>query len=169
MAFPFLTQYMRKWLLIFGDLMTAVCLFMLGPAPVLHIERYCLSLSLSHYVMFSTIVMYVHKSVISSSDHETDLVFNFHFWPWNMVVFWCCSMRLKLWNHLKTEILQLHKIDPFLLLFSVTLFMVMCMVGRMLLFIFFPSQFCGISCSAKQSSHFVLFSKFFCFINVFKL
>ncbi|NXO66347.1 S18B1 protein, partial [Phainopepla nitens] len=30
--------YVRKWLLIFGDLMTAVCLFMLGPAPVLHIE-----------------------------------------------------------------------------------------------------------------------------------
>ncbi|RMC12979.1 hypothetical protein DUI87_10508 [Hirundo rustica rustica] len=30
--------YTRKWLLIFGDLITAVCLFMLGPAPVLHIE-----------------------------------------------------------------------------------------------------------------------------------
>ncbi|NXH79807.1 S18B1 protein, partial [Edolisoma coerulescens] len=30
--------YIRKWLLISGDLMTAVCLFMLGPAPVLHIE-----------------------------------------------------------------------------------------------------------------------------------
>ncbi|XP_058658162.1 MFS-type transporter SLC18B1 isoform X1 [Ammospiza caudacuta] len=30
--------YIRKWLLIFGDLMTAACLFMLGPAPVLHIE-----------------------------------------------------------------------------------------------------------------------------------
>lgn len=71
-AFPFLTQYIRKWLLIFGDLMTAVCLFMLGPAPVLHIERYCLYPNLSHYVIFSTIVMYVRKSVISSSDHETD-------------------------------------------------------------------------------------------------
>ncbi|KAI1240944.1 MFS-type transporter SLC18B1, partial [Lamprotornis superbus] len=30
--------YIRKWLLIFGDLMVAVCFFMLGPAPVLHIE-----------------------------------------------------------------------------------------------------------------------------------
>ncbi|NWU25076.1 S18B1 protein, partial [Dyaphorophyia castanea] len=30
--------YIRKWLLISGDLMTAVCFFMLGPAPVLHIE-----------------------------------------------------------------------------------------------------------------------------------
>uniref|UniRef100_H0ZMW0 Solute carrier family 18 member B1 n=1 Tax=Taeniopygia guttata TaxID=59729 RepID=H0ZMW0_TAEGU len=30
--------YLRKWLLIFGDLITAVCLFMLGPAPVLRIE-----------------------------------------------------------------------------------------------------------------------------------
>ncbi|NXO20589.1 S18B1 protein, partial [Cisticola juncidis] len=28
----------RKWLLTSGDLMTAVCFFMLGPAPVLHIE-----------------------------------------------------------------------------------------------------------------------------------
>lgn len=77
-AFPFLAQYIRKWLLIFGDLMTAVCLFMLGPAPVLHIERYYFYLSLSPYMMFSAMVMYVHKSVISSSDHETDLVFNFY-------------------------------------------------------------------------------------------
>ncbi|XP_016152872.1 PREDICTED: MFS-type transporter SLC18B1 isoform X1 [Ficedula albicollis] len=49
--------YVRKWLLIFGDLMTAACFFMLGPAPVLHIERYCLCLSLSCYMMFSTIII----------------------------------------------------------------------------------------------------------------
>ncbi|NXU12989.1 S18B1 protein, partial [Pardalotus punctatus] len=30
--------YIRKWLLVSGDLMTAMCFFMLGPAPVLHIE-----------------------------------------------------------------------------------------------------------------------------------
>ncbi|XP_068003366.1 MFS-type transporter SLC18B1 isoform X1 [Melanerpes formicivorus] len=30
--------YLRKWLLVSGGLMTAVCYFMLGPAPVLHIE-----------------------------------------------------------------------------------------------------------------------------------
>ncbi|NXI54942.1 S18B1 protein, partial [Chloroceryle aenea] len=30
--------YLRKWLLVFGGLMTALCFFMLGPAPVLHIE-----------------------------------------------------------------------------------------------------------------------------------
>ncbi|XP_010139390.1 PREDICTED: MFS-type transporter SLC18B1 isoform X1 [Buceros rhinoceros silvestris] len=30
--------YLRKWLLVSGGLMTAVCFFMLGPAPVLHIE-----------------------------------------------------------------------------------------------------------------------------------
>nr|XP_013814602.1 PREDICTED: MFS-type transporter SLC18B1 isoform X2 [Apteryx mantelli mantelli] len=31
--------YLRKWLLVSGGLITAVCFFMLGPAPVLHIER----------------------------------------------------------------------------------------------------------------------------------
>ncbi|XP_042651752.1 MFS-type transporter SLC18B1 isoform X2 [Tyto alba] len=31
--------YLRKWLLVSGGLMTALCFFMLGPAPVLHIER----------------------------------------------------------------------------------------------------------------------------------
>ncbi|XP_025976778.1 MFS-type transporter SLC18B1 isoform X3 [Dromaius novaehollandiae] len=30
--------YLRKWLLVCGGLITAVCFFMLGPAPVLHIE-----------------------------------------------------------------------------------------------------------------------------------
>ncbi|XP_009869049.1 PREDICTED: MFS-type transporter SLC18B1 isoform X2 [Apaloderma vittatum] len=30
--------YIRKWLLVSGGLMTALCFFMLGPAPVLHIE-----------------------------------------------------------------------------------------------------------------------------------
>ncbi|NWR72019.1 S18B1 protein, partial [Centropus unirufus] len=30
--------YLRKWLLIAGSLITALCFFMLGPAPVLHIE-----------------------------------------------------------------------------------------------------------------------------------
>nr|XP_009687135.1 PREDICTED: MFS-type transporter SLC18B1 isoform X2 [Struthio camelus australis] len=30
--------YLRKWLLVSGGLITAVCFFMLGPAPVLHIE-----------------------------------------------------------------------------------------------------------------------------------
>ncbi|NXJ77746.1 S18B1 protein, partial [Trogon melanurus] len=30
--------YVRKWLLVSGGLMTALCFFMLGPAPVLHIE-----------------------------------------------------------------------------------------------------------------------------------
>ncbi|NXM78434.1 S18B1 protein, partial [Serilophus lunatus] len=30
--------YIRKWLLISGGLLTALCFFMLGPAPVLHIE-----------------------------------------------------------------------------------------------------------------------------------
>ncbi|NXA47074.1 S18B1 protein, partial [Nothocercus julius] len=30
--------YLRKWLLVFGSLITAACFFMLGPAPVLHIE-----------------------------------------------------------------------------------------------------------------------------------
>ncbi|NXS52553.1 S18B1 protein, partial [Brachypteracias leptosomus] len=30
--------YLRKWLLVSGGLMTALCFFMLGPAPVLHIE-----------------------------------------------------------------------------------------------------------------------------------
>ncbi|NWX26950.1 S18B1 protein, partial [Notiomystis cincta] len=30
--------YIRKWLLLSGDLMTAACFFMLGPAPILHIE-----------------------------------------------------------------------------------------------------------------------------------
>ncbi|XP_065486430.1 MFS-type transporter SLC18B1 [Caloenas nicobarica] len=30
--------YLRKWLLVIGSLMTAVSFFMLGPAPVLHIE-----------------------------------------------------------------------------------------------------------------------------------
>ncbi|XP_010216073.1 PREDICTED: MFS-type transporter SLC18B1 isoform X2 [Tinamus guttatus] len=30
--------YLRKWLLIFGSFITAACFFMLGPAPVLHIE-----------------------------------------------------------------------------------------------------------------------------------
>ncbi|XP_050172249.1 MFS-type transporter SLC18B1 [Myiozetetes cayanensis] len=30
--------YTRKWLLIAGGLLTALCFFMLGPAPVLHIE-----------------------------------------------------------------------------------------------------------------------------------
>ncbi|XP_063246109.1 MFS-type transporter SLC18B1 isoform X2 [Prinia subflava] len=35
---PLLGLYIRKWLLTSGDLMTAVCFFMLGPAPVLHIE-----------------------------------------------------------------------------------------------------------------------------------
>ncbi|XP_062426882.1 MFS-type transporter SLC18B1 isoform X1 [Rhea pennata] len=30
--------YVRKWLLVSGGLLTAVCFFMLGPAPVLHIE-----------------------------------------------------------------------------------------------------------------------------------
>ncbi|XP_075270156.1 MFS-type transporter SLC18B1 isoform X2 [Opisthocomus hoazin] len=30
--------YLRKWLLVSGGLMTAVCFFMLGPAPVLHID-----------------------------------------------------------------------------------------------------------------------------------
>ncbi|NWI19333.1 S18B1 protein, partial [Crypturellus soui] len=30
--------YLRKWLLVFGSLVTAACFFMLGPAPVLHIE-----------------------------------------------------------------------------------------------------------------------------------
>lgn len=64
------------------------------------------------------------------------------------------------------EILELHKINPFLLLFTVTVFMLMCMVGRILLFVFLPLQFCGISSSAKKSSHFVLFSKFFYFISV---
>ncbi|XP_066171505.1 MFS-type transporter SLC18B1 isoform X3 [Sylvia atricapilla] len=38
MSLFILKKYIRKWLLIFGNLMTAVCLFMLGPAPVLHIE-----------------------------------------------------------------------------------------------------------------------------------
>ncbi|NXS08226.1 S18B1 protein, partial [Neodrepanis coruscans] len=35
---PFLSQYIRKWLLVSGGLLTALCFFMLGPAPVLHIE-----------------------------------------------------------------------------------------------------------------------------------
>ncbi|KAM6139652.1 MFS-type transporter SLC18B1 isoform 3-T3 [Phoenicopterus ruber ruber] len=30
--------YLRKWLLVAGGLMTALCFFLLGPAPVLHIE-----------------------------------------------------------------------------------------------------------------------------------
>ncbi|KFZ46369.1 MFS-type transporter SLC18B1, partial [Antrostomus carolinensis] len=30
--------YLRKWLLVSGGLMAALCFFMLGPAPVLHIE-----------------------------------------------------------------------------------------------------------------------------------
>ncbi|XP_071596994.1 MFS-type transporter SLC18B1 isoform X1 [Heliangelus exortis] len=30
--------YLRKWLLVSGGLLTALCFFMLGPAPVLHIE-----------------------------------------------------------------------------------------------------------------------------------
>ncbi|NXX38206.1 S18B1 protein, partial [Tricholaema leucomelas] len=30
--------YFRKWLLVSGGLITALCFFMLGPAPVLHIE-----------------------------------------------------------------------------------------------------------------------------------
>ncbi|XP_053917791.1 MFS-type transporter SLC18B1 isoform X1 [Cuculus canorus] len=30
--------YLRKWLLVSGGLITALCFFMLGPAPVLHIE-----------------------------------------------------------------------------------------------------------------------------------
>ncbi|XP_009079383.1 PREDICTED: MFS-type transporter SLC18B1, partial [Acanthisitta chloris] len=30
--------YIRKWLLIFGGLMTGLCFFLLGPAPILHIE-----------------------------------------------------------------------------------------------------------------------------------
>ncbi|NWH50555.1 S18B1 protein, partial [Fregata magnificens] len=30
--------YLRKWLLVSGGLMTALCFFMLGPPPVLHIE-----------------------------------------------------------------------------------------------------------------------------------
>ncbi|NXX90498.1 S18B1 protein, partial [Centropus bengalensis] len=30
--------YLRKWLLIAGSLITALCFFMLGPAPILHIE-----------------------------------------------------------------------------------------------------------------------------------
>ncbi|NXF96704.1 S18B1 protein, partial [Eubucco bourcierii] len=30
--------YLRKWLLVSGGLITALCYFMLGPAPVLHIE-----------------------------------------------------------------------------------------------------------------------------------
>ncbi|NWR59025.1 S18B1 protein, partial [Bucorvus abyssinicus] len=30
--------YLRKWMLVSGGLMTALCFFMLGPAPVLHIE-----------------------------------------------------------------------------------------------------------------------------------
>ncbi|KAM6465752.1 MFS-type transporter SLC18B1 isoform 2-T2 [Liasis olivaceus] len=30
--------WLRKWLLIFGGLLTALCYFFLGPAPILHIE-----------------------------------------------------------------------------------------------------------------------------------
>ncbi|NWY63098.1 S18B1 protein, partial [Chionis minor] len=30
--------YLRKWLLVSGGLLTALCFFMLGPAPVLHVE-----------------------------------------------------------------------------------------------------------------------------------
>ncbi|XP_053237914.1 MFS-type transporter SLC18B1 isoform X1 [Podarcis raffonei] len=30
--------YLRKWLMIFGGILTALCYFMLGPAPILHIE-----------------------------------------------------------------------------------------------------------------------------------
>ncbi|XP_066470820.1 MFS-type transporter SLC18B1 isoform X2 [Tiliqua scincoides] len=30
--------HLRKWLLVIGGLMTALCYFMLGPAPILHIE-----------------------------------------------------------------------------------------------------------------------------------
>ncbi|XP_061479847.1 MFS-type transporter SLC18B1 isoform X2 [Rhineura floridana] len=30
--------FLRKWLMVFGGLLTAFCYFMLGPAPILHIE-----------------------------------------------------------------------------------------------------------------------------------
>ncbi|KAM9564063.1 MFS-type transporter SLC18B1 isoform 4-T4 [Guaruba guarouba] len=38
MSLFILKKYLRKWLLVSGGLMTALCFFMLGPAPVLHIE-----------------------------------------------------------------------------------------------------------------------------------
>ncbi|XP_061479848.1 MFS-type transporter SLC18B1 isoform X3 [Rhineura floridana] len=33
-----LEKFLRKWLMVFGGLLTAFCYFMLGPAPILHIE-----------------------------------------------------------------------------------------------------------------------------------
>ncbi|XP_026702041.1 MFS-type transporter SLC18B1 isoform X2 [Athene cunicularia] len=38
MSLFILKKYLRKWLLVSGGLTTALCFFMLGPAPVLHIE-----------------------------------------------------------------------------------------------------------------------------------
>lgn len=36
---PFLYQHLRKWFLVFGNIITAGCYMLLGPAPVLHIQR----------------------------------------------------------------------------------------------------------------------------------
>jgi len=69
-------------------------------------------------------------------------------------------MNVKQWKHLKMEILQLCRIDPFLLLFTVTVFANVCVVGRMLLFRFLSSQSCGISSAAKKSSLIFQFSLF---------
>uniref|UniRef100_A0A7N4V570 Solute carrier family 18 member B1 n=1 Tax=Sarcophilus harrisii TaxID=9305 RepID=A0A7N4V570_SARHA len=33
-----LNKYLRKWLLVFGNIITAVCYMLLGPIPILHIE-----------------------------------------------------------------------------------------------------------------------------------
>ncbi|KAJ7341945.1 hypothetical protein JRQ81_008003, partial [Phrynocephalus forsythii] len=65
--------HMRKWLLIFGGLLTSLCYFLLGPAPVLHIESKLwlfvlmlvltgFSLAMSSIPLFPEILSYAYEN-----------------------------------------------------------------------------------------------------------